>query len=45
MKRSVQENVMFAPKDLSPSEIIAMRTLIEGHMGNMPQTKAETVKG
>jgi hypothetical protein len=36
---------MFAPKDLSSSEIVALRTLIEGRMENMPQTKAETLKG
>ena len=35
---SVQENVMFAPKDLRPSEIMALRTLIGGRTANMPQT-------
>jgi len=34
----VQENVMFAPKDLRPSEIMALRTLIGGRTGNMPWT-------
>ena len=29
---------MFAPKDLRPSEIMALRTLIGGRTGNMPQT-------
>jgi hypothetical protein len=29
---------MFSPKDLRPSEIMALRTLIEGRMGNVPQT-------
>ena len=38
VKGSVQENVMFAPKDLRPSEIMALRTLIGGRTGNMPQT-------
>jgi hypothetical protein len=38
VKGSVQENVMFAPKDLRRSEIMALRTLIGGRTGNMPQT-------
>ena len=37
-KGSVQENVMFAPKDLRRSDVMALRTLIGGRTGNMPQT-------
>ena len=29
---------MFAPKDLRPSEIMALRTFIGGRTGNMPPT-------
>jgi hypothetical protein len=32
------ENVMFAPKDLRPGEMMALRILSGGRKGNMPQT-------
>ena len=41
---SVQENVVFAPRDLRPSEIMALSTLIGGRTGNMPQTLERIVE-
>ena len=38
VKGSVQENVMLAPKELRPSELMAVKTLIGGRTGNMRQT-------
>ena len=35
---SIQANVMFPPKDLRPSEIMALRALVGGRTGNMRRT-------